>query len=164
MEANTLPPSEATRSCQAGLLLHNCDHCSSTTHHLPGSQQRKENHLENANIPGSKESLSVPWCLWGPSGVRPDSAPPCPPQALPPSGIHIFASQLHTHLTGRKVVTVLARDGQEKAIVNRDNHYSPHFQVGPGLLGLLSSGLRNTHAEASMPSPFPWDLVVDSGP
>lgn len=51
------------------------------------------------------------------------------PQALPDSGIHIFASQLHTHLTGRKVVTVLARDGQEKKVVNRDNHYSPHFQV-----------------------------------
>ncbi|XP_070286090.1 dopamine beta-hydroxylase isoform X2 [Myotis yumanensis] len=52
----------------------------------------------------------------------------CTQLALPPSGIHIFASQLHTHLTGRKVVTVLARDGQERAIVNRDNHYSPHFQ------------------------------------
>ncbi|XP_031518278.1 dopamine beta-hydroxylase-like [Papio anubis] len=48
--------------------------------------------------------------------------------ALPPSGIHIFASQLHTHLTGRKVVTVLARDGREWEIVNQDNHYSPHFQ------------------------------------
>ncbi|XP_015427857.1 PREDICTED: dopamine beta-hydroxylase [Myotis davidii] len=52
----------------------------------------------------------------------------CTQLALPPSGIHIFASQLHTHLTGRKVVTVLARDGRERAIVNRDNHYSPHFQ------------------------------------
>ncbi|XP_032489906.1 dopamine beta-hydroxylase [Phocoena sinus] len=52
----------------------------------------------------------------------------CTQLALPPSGIHIFASQLHTHLTGRKVVTVLARDGREKEIVNRDNHYSPHFQ------------------------------------
>ncbi|XP_007521497.1 dopamine beta-hydroxylase [Erinaceus europaeus] len=52
----------------------------------------------------------------------------CTQLALPPTGIHIFASQLHTHLTGRKVVTVLARDGQEKEVVNRDNHYSPHFQ------------------------------------
>ncbi|XP_045878939.1 dopamine beta-hydroxylase isoform X2 [Meles meles] len=52
----------------------------------------------------------------------------CTQMALPPSGIHIFASQLHTHLTGRKVVTVLARNGQEKEIVNRDDHYSPHFQ------------------------------------
>uniref|UniRef100_A0A8C5LH31 Dopamine beta-hydroxylase n=1 Tax=Jaculus jaculus TaxID=51337 RepID=A0A8C5LH31_JACJA len=52
----------------------------------------------------------------------------CTQLALPPHGIHIFASQLHTHLTGRKVVTVLARDGQERKIVNRDNHYSPHFQ------------------------------------
>uniref|UniRef100_A0A8D2DVK0 Dopamine beta-hydroxylase n=1 Tax=Sciurus vulgaris TaxID=55149 RepID=A0A8D2DVK0_SCIVU len=57
----------------------------------------------------------------------------CTQLALPPSGIHIFASQLHTHLTGRKVVTVLARGGREKEVVNRDNHYSPHFQVGPRL-------------------------------
>ncbi|XP_037348833.1 dopamine beta-hydroxylase [Talpa occidentalis] len=52
----------------------------------------------------------------------------CTQLALPPSGIHIFASQLHTHLTGRKVVTVLARAGREVEIVNRDDHYSPHFQ------------------------------------
>ncbi|XP_076991937.1 LOW QUALITY PROTEIN: dopamine beta-hydroxylase [Tamandua tetradactyla] len=52
----------------------------------------------------------------------------CTQLALPPSGIHIFASQLHTHLTDRKVVTVLARDGREREIVNRDSHYSPHFQ------------------------------------
>lgn len=52
----------------------------------------------------------------------------CTQMALQDSGIHIFASQLHTHLTGRKVVTVLARDGQERKVVNRDNHYSPHFQ------------------------------------
>ncbi|KAI4547597.1 hypothetical protein MG293_004152 [Ovis ammon polii] len=52
----------------------------------------------------------------------------CTQLALPPSGIHVFASQLHTHLTGRKVVTVLARDGRETEVVNRDSHYSPHFQ------------------------------------
>lgn len=50
-------------------------------------------------------------------------------QALPPAGIRIFASQLHTHLTGRKVVTVLSREESEREIVNADNHYSPHFQV-----------------------------------
>lgn len=52
----------------------------------------------------------------------------CTQMGLPNSGIHIFASQLHTHLTGRKVITVLARDGQQRKVVNRDNHYSPHFQ------------------------------------
>ncbi|XP_012375079.1 dopamine beta-hydroxylase isoform X2 [Dasypus novemcinctus] len=52
----------------------------------------------------------------------------CTQLALPPSGIHVFASQLHTHLAGRKVVTVLARAGREREVVNRDNHYSPHFQ------------------------------------
>ncbi|XP_037653314.1 dopamine beta-hydroxylase [Choloepus didactylus] len=52
----------------------------------------------------------------------------CTRLALPPAGIHIFASQLHTHLTGRQVVTVLVRDGREREVVNRDSHYSPHFQ------------------------------------
>ncbi|XP_003941430.1 dopamine beta-hydroxylase [Saimiri boliviensis] len=52
----------------------------------------------------------------------------CTQLALPPSGIHIFASQLHTHLAGRKVVTVLVRDGLEWEVVNQDNHYSPLFQ------------------------------------
>ncbi|CAI5794030.1 dopamine beta-hydroxylase [Podarcis lilfordi] len=52
----------------------------------------------------------------------------CTQLALPPSGIHIFASQLHTHLTGRSVETVLSREGREEEIVNMDKHYSPHFQ------------------------------------
>ncbi|XP_066466871.1 dopamine beta-hydroxylase [Tiliqua scincoides] len=52
----------------------------------------------------------------------------CTQVALPPAGIHIFASQLHTHLSGRRVMTVLSRDGREREIVNVDNHYSPHFQ------------------------------------
>uniref|UniRef100_A0A8C9KFG6 Dopamine beta-hydroxylase n=1 Tax=Panthera tigris altaica TaxID=74533 RepID=A0A8C9KFG6_PANTA len=63
---------------------------------------------------------------WQSSGLRPPLA--VGTGALPPSGIHIFASQLHTHLTGRKVVTVLVRDGREREIVNRDDHYSTHFQ------------------------------------
>ncbi|XP_066188952.1 dopamine beta-hydroxylase [Sylvia atricapilla] len=52
----------------------------------------------------------------------------CTQLALPAAGIRIFASQLHTHLAGRKVVTVLSRDGRERQVVNADGHYSPHFQ------------------------------------
>ncbi|TFK02778.1 Chromodomain-helicase-DNA-binding protein 4 [Platysternon megacephalum] len=52
----------------------------------------------------------------------------CTQVALPPAGIHIFASQLHTHLTGRKVVTILSREGREREVVNADFNYSPHFQ------------------------------------
>ncbi|NXK60681.1 DOPO hydroxylase, partial [Sylvietta virens] len=52
----------------------------------------------------------------------------CTQLALPAAGIRIFASQLHTHLAGRKVVTVLSRDGRERRVVNADGHYSPHFQ------------------------------------
>ncbi|KAH0615471.1 hypothetical protein JD844_004760 [Phrynosoma platyrhinos] len=71
----------------------------------------------------------------------------CTQMALPPTGIHIFASQLHTHLTGRSVVTILSREGKEKEIVNIDSHYSPHFQeirmlkkvvsVFPGGFGIM---------------------------
>ncbi|XP_060697221.1 dopamine beta-hydroxylase [Hemiscyllium ocellatum] len=52
----------------------------------------------------------------------------CTEQSLPESGIHIFASQLHTHLAGRKVKTVLVRSGVEVDVVNADEHYSTHFQ------------------------------------
>ncbi|XP_018419215.1 PREDICTED: dopamine beta-hydroxylase [Nanorana parkeri] len=52
----------------------------------------------------------------------------CTETALPPDGIHIFASQLHTHLTGQSVTTVIARDGKEVGVVNVDKHFSPHFQ------------------------------------
>ncbi|NWR33857.1 DOPO hydroxylase, partial [Tachuris rubrigastra] len=52
----------------------------------------------------------------------------CTQLALPDAGIRIFASQLHTHLAGIKVVTVLSRDGRERQVVNSDRHYSPHFQ------------------------------------
>ncbi|RMB93367.1 hypothetical protein DUI87_30061 [Hirundo rustica rustica] len=50
------------------------------------------------------------------------------PLVFKAAGIRIFASQLHTHLAGRKVVTVLSRDGRERQVVNADGHYSPHFQ------------------------------------
>ena len=52
----------------------------------------------------------------------------CTRAALPPYGITIFASQLHTHLTGTRVWTQHVRGGVELPEVNRDNHYSPHYQ------------------------------------
>lgn len=52
----------------------------------------------------------------------------CTRASLPPYGITIFASQLHTHLTGVATWTRHVRGGVELAEVNRDNHYSPHFQ------------------------------------
>uniref|UniRef100_UPI00398ED939 dopamine beta-hydroxylase n=1 Tax=Pristiophorus japonicus TaxID=55135 RepID=UPI00398ED939 len=52
----------------------------------------------------------------------------CTERTLPQSGIHIFASQLHTHLSGTKVKTVLIQDGVEVDIVNTDGHYSTYFQ------------------------------------
>nr|AIE46151.1 dopamine beta-hydroxylase [Platynereis dumerilii] len=54
--------------------------------------------------------------------------PECTKVALPDDGIRIFASQLHTHLTGKKAYTKHFRDGVELPELNRDEHYSPHFQ------------------------------------
>lgn len=51
-------------------------------------------------------------------------------QALPPGGIYIFASQLHTHLAGRGVRTVLVRGGKEVEVVQEDQHFSTDYQVG----------------------------------
>ncbi|XP_034048172.1 dopamine beta-hydroxylase [Thalassophryne amazonica] len=52
----------------------------------------------------------------------------CTHTALPPGGIHIFASQLHTHLAGRVVRTVLVRGGKELEVVEEDPHFSAHYQ------------------------------------
>ncbi|XP_078044761.1 tyramine beta hydroxylase isoform X2 [Augochlora pura] len=52
----------------------------------------------------------------------------CTGVGLPQHGIQVFASQLHTHLTGTKVVTRHIRDGEELPPLNYDNHYSTHFQ------------------------------------
>jgi dopamine beta-monooxygenase len=42
--------------------------------------------------------------------------------------ITVFASQLHTHLTGRRVWTGLIRNNKLVEIVNSDNHYDQMFQ------------------------------------
>ncbi|XP_035825847.1 dopamine beta-hydroxylase-like [Aplysia californica] len=52
----------------------------------------------------------------------------CTRLGLPPGGIRVFASQLHTHLTGRRVVTRHVRRGRELRVLNEDKHYSQHFQ------------------------------------
>ncbi|XP_018325349.1 tyramine beta-hydroxylase [Agrilus planipennis] len=52
----------------------------------------------------------------------------CTAVSLPPEGIVVFGSQLHTHLTGVRVFTRHIRDGRELPELNRDNHYSTHFQ------------------------------------
>lgn len=54
--------------------------------------------------------------------------PECTAVGFPPSGITIFGSQLHTHGAGVQVETKHFRDGEELPELNRDNHYSTHFQ------------------------------------
>ncbi|KAF5288049.1 hypothetical protein FQR65_LT12099 [Abscondita terminalis] len=52
----------------------------------------------------------------------------CTAVSLPPEGIIVFGSQLHTHLTGIRVKTRHFRNGHELSELNRDDHYSTHFQ------------------------------------
>ncbi|KAI5633676.1 tyramine beta-hydroxylase [Phthorimaea operculella] len=54
--------------------------------------------------------------------------PQCTGVGLPHEGIIVFGSQLHTHLTGIAVWTRHARDGVELPVLNKDLHYSTHFQ------------------------------------
>ncbi|KAK7083788.1 hypothetical protein SK128_003689, partial [Halocaridina rubra] len=54
--------------------------------------------------------------------------PECTALGLPEEGIYIFGSQLHTHLTGVKTWTKHLRGKEELPELNRDNHYSTHFQ------------------------------------
>lgn len=54
--------------------------------------------------------------------------PQCTAVGFPSSGIHIFGSQLHTHGTGIQVETRHFRGHQELKEINRDPHYSTHFQ------------------------------------
>ena len=53
----------------------------------------------------------------------------CTGAGLPHPGVTVFGSQLHTHGAGRVVETsVVRRDTGVEELVNRDPHYSTHFQ------------------------------------
>ncbi|OQV12655.1 Dopamine beta-hydroxylase [Hypsibius exemplaris] len=52
----------------------------------------------------------------------------CTSVGFPPRGIMVFASQLHTHLTGARVWTRHFRNGIELPELDRDNHYSTMYQ------------------------------------
>ncbi|XP_043230467.1 dopamine beta-hydroxylase-like isoform X1 [Amphibalanus amphitrite] len=55
--------------------------------------------------------------------------PECTAVGLLQAGIRVFASQLHTHLTGVAVRTEHVRaDGTQLPDLNRDEHYSTHYQ------------------------------------
>ncbi|XP_026762021.2 tyramine beta-hydroxylase [Galleria mellonella] len=54
--------------------------------------------------------------------------PQCTGVGIPEHGIIVFGSQLHTHLTGIAVWTRHSRHGVELPLLNKDMHYSTHFQ------------------------------------
>ncbi|XP_045448195.1 tyramine beta-hydroxylase [Melitaea cinxia] len=69
-------------------------------------------------IPGGQEAFSLTgYCI-----------PQCTGVGLPPGGITVFGSQLHTHLAGVAVRTRHARGRRELPPLNEDRHYSTHFQ------------------------------------
>ena len=52
----------------------------------------------------------------------------CTQVTLPQKGITVFASQLHTHLTGIQAFTRVVKTNGTIITLNIDRHYSPHFQ------------------------------------
>jgi dopamine beta-monooxygenase len=52
----------------------------------------------------------------------------CTQASLPRNGITVFASQLHTHLTGVQAFTRIIKKNGDIVTLNIDRHYSPHFQ------------------------------------
>ncbi|CDR01035.1 unnamed protein product [Oncorhynchus mykiss] len=75
----------------------------------------------------------------------------CTQTALPSGGINIFASQLHTHLAGRGVRTVLVRGGREVKVVQEDKHFSTHYQVTPlGTSGMHQQIHKRTQSSLSL--------------
>ncbi|XP_063825725.1 tyramine beta-hydroxylase [Ostrinia nubilalis] len=69
-------------------------------------------------IPGGQKSFPLTgYCI-----------PQCTGVGIPRHGIVVFGSQLHTHLTGIAVWTRHFRQGIELPIINKDMHYSTHFQ------------------------------------
>ncbi|CAF3583690.1 unnamed protein product [Rotaria socialis] len=52
----------------------------------------------------------------------------CTQVGLQSNGIFVFASQLHTHLTGIETFTRIIKPNGRIVTLNLDRHYSPHFQ------------------------------------
>ncbi|XGW34057.1 hypothetical protein V3C99_018096 [Haemonchus contortus] len=50
------------------------------------------------------------------------------PFKLPNEGIYVFASQLHAHLSGRRIFTSHYREGVKIGEINRDDHYNTKWQ------------------------------------
>ncbi|XP_022085295.1 dopamine beta-hydroxylase-like isoform X1 [Acanthaster planci] len=55
-------------------------------------------------------------------------SPDCTDKGIPDRGIRVFASQLHTHLSGTAIWTKHIRNGVEMKELNRDDHYNAMFQ------------------------------------
>ena len=83
----------------------------------------------------------------------------CTQAALPPKGITVFASQLHTHLTGIEVFTRILKKNGRLETLNVDRHYSPHFQeirllpkpvrIEPGD-AMIHTCIHNTQSRTNM--------------
>nr|XP_039267528.1 dopamine beta-hydroxylase-like [Styela clava] len=73
---------------------------------------------DNLAIPPGRKDFTL-------SGICPQQ---CTSEGISQGGINIFASQLHTHLAGRKVWVSHVRNGKRLSEINRDDHYSTFFE------------------------------------
>uniref|UniRef100_UPI00358E2581 dopamine beta-hydroxylase n=1 Tax=Myxine glutinosa TaxID=7769 RepID=UPI00358E2581 len=81
--------------------------------------------MEAGLVYSSRQAIPPGQAAFTLSGYCPSS---CTSTALPTHGIWVFASQLHTHLAGRKVFTHLFRAGKYVQTLNADAHYNSSFQ------------------------------------
>ena len=79
-------------------------------------------------------------------------------QGFPATGVTVFGSQLHTHGTGARVTTRHVRNGVELAEINRDDHYSTHFQVR--LSAKVPRRNLTMKNRAGRKIIFPWSIHV----
>ncbi|XP_053655726.2 dopamine beta-hydroxylase [Cherax quadricarinatus] len=99
----------------SGIALH---YTSELRHHDAGIMELGLEYTSKMAIPPGMTAFTLSgYCV-----------PECTALGLPEDGIHIFGSQLHTHLTGLRAWTKHLRGEEELPELNRDDHYSTHFQ------------------------------------
>lgn len=139
-EKNSIPPnmitpiagycvSECTRAAMSSPSSFSAS-ISASNRHKHKQKQLNSRRQNNNNIGTISESnpgnsnLSEPLMVNDNNGNEDSKAR----VGLEGNGIYIFASQMHTHLAGIASWTEHIREGKLMNELQRDNHYSPHFQ------------------------------------
>uniref|UniRef100_A0A8C4R5W3 Dopamine beta-hydroxylase n=1 Tax=Eptatretus burgeri TaxID=7764 RepID=A0A8C4R5W3_EPTBU len=108
------------------LLLDNVSDSSGIRLHVtPQLRKYDAGIMEIGIVYSPRQAIPPSQAVFTLSGYCPSS---CTSTALPAHGIWVFASQLHTHLAGRKVFTHLFRAGKYVQTLSEDAHYNSSFQ------------------------------------